>query len=600
MHQNYSIKEEFLSSVKANKALQNTIHKPLLKLLSIDTLDKLYHHIQNASGPTFIDKILNAMNVTIHITEKDLEKIPKTGPCIVVANHPFGGIEGILVASVLQRVRPDFKILANYLLSLIPELRELFIFVDPFEREKSKNKNIAPLKQAFKLLKDDGLLVLFPSGTVSHLMITKGAISDPPWQENMGRFIEKTTAPVLPVYFKGANKLSFQTIGLIHPVLRTLMLPRQLTNKCNTHFNMSIGSLVTFRKLSQYPNACEMLDYLRKRTYNLANRYSADTSDVAADSLKYKSIVDTIDPDILAMEYEAIPENQILFRKRKKVVFYAHAHQIPNLMHEVGREREIAFREVQEGTGLNCDIDRYDDYYLHLIAWNEEKNQIIGAYRMGLSDLILKDFGKKGLYTHSLFKFKASYINQLQPAIELGRSFIVKKYQRQISSLFLLWRGIGEFLVRNNRYRYLFGPVSISRSYKTSSQRLLLDYLLKYHKSEKHHKQVKPRNFKIKALKVSKKNEYAATQFPELEDMIADIENDYSGVPILIRQYLKLGAEFIAFNVDPKFSNAIDGLIVVDLCRSDEKTLGRYLGREGLQQFLASHKKMDTHHSATR
>ena len=587
MYRNYSIKEELLTALKSDSPLQNTIHKPLLKIFSINSLEKLYQHVRRSPGHTFVDKILNAMNVTVHVSEKDLEKIPKTGPCIVVANHPFGGIEGILIASVFQKFRPDCRIMANYLLSLIPELKENFIFVDPFDRKNSKNKNIAPLKQAFTHLKQNGVLVLFPSGAVSYLSITKGMICDPPWQENMGRFIAKVNVPVLPVFFKGANNLSFQTIGLIHPMLRTLMLPRQLTNKCNTHFSMSIGSLITPKKLSQYSEFGTILPYLRKRTYNLANRYSVDTNEGDGQKSNYKGIADTIDPKILAEEYGNIPEDQILVRQKNQTVFYAQAQQIPNLMREIGREREIAFREVEEGTGLQCDIDRYDEYYLHLIAWDDTENQIIGAYRMGLSDIILKDFGKKGLYTYSLFKFKTSYINQLQPAIELGRSFIVKKYQKQISSLFILWRGIGEFLVRNSRYRYLFGPVSISRSYKSSSKRLLLDYLLTYHRSAHHGKQVKPRNFKNKQLKKFRTKEFTATHFPELEDMISDIENDVTGVPILIRQYLKLGAEFVAFNIDSQFSDVIDGLIVVDLYRSDEKTLTRYLGQEGLQNYLS-------------
>jgi putative hemolysin len=594
MYRNYSIKNEFLSTFKSDSSLQNTIQKPLLKILSIDALDRLYHHVQNSSGHTFVDKILTAMNVTMHVQDQDLEKIPRTGSCIVVANHPFGGIEGILIAAVLQKIRPDCRIMANYFLSFIPELRDLFIFVDPFDRKDSKAKNIAPLKQAFGHLKNNGVLVLFPSGAVSHLFLTKGMICDPPWQGNMGRFIEKANVPVLPVFFKGANNLSFQTIGLIHPLLRTLMLPRQLTNKHNMHFSISIGSMVSAQKLRKYSNSDAMLHYLRKRTYNLANRYSIKNGDGDIDSNAYQCVADTIDPGILAEEYKNVPADQVLFRHRKQSVFYANAQQIPNLMREIGREREIAFRDVKEGTGLHCDIDRYDAHYLHLVAWDEEANCIIGAYRMGLSDLILRDHGKEGLYTYSLFKLKDSYLNQIQPAVELGRSFIVKKYQRQINSLFLLWRGIGEFLVRNNGYRYLFGPVSISRSYQTSSQRLLLDYLLKYHRNDKHYKQVKPRNFKMKILKNSKMKECAATEFPELEDMISDIENDSTGVPILIRQYLKLGAEFVAFNIDAQFSNVIDGLIVVDLCQADEKTLSRYMGLEGLQRYLASHKKLHT------
>lgn len=593
MTDTFSIKNELFASALPDYPFRNILDKSLAKILAIDTLDELYRMTCSTPGSTFIEKILKTLNVSVNISEKDLAHIPESGSCIIVCNHPFGGIEGILIASVLQKLRPDFKILANYFIGLIPELRDMFIFVDPFARKDSTVQNIAPLKQAFKWIKNGGLLVLFPAGAVSHLKITKGIIIDPPWQQNMGRFIEKANVPVIPVFFEGSNKLPFQTMGLIHPFLRTLLLPGELINKRNMTFNMSIGNVVTTKKLNAYRTTHERLQYLHKRTYNLANRYPAPENTLNANDNTFEKIAAAPDPQQLIREYQHIPQAQMLFRQKKQTVFYANAYQIPNLLYEIARQREITFREVNEGTGKSADCDHYDDYYLHLVAWDEEYNRIIGAYRMGLSDLILQDFGKKGLYSYSLFKMKSSYFKQMQPAIELGRSFIVRAYQRQFNALFLLWRGIGEFIVCNKRYRYLFGPVSISSTYKTTSQKLLLEYLLKFHKNEKLSQAVKARNFKKKSLKVSKFLPAMADQFPELEDMIGDIENEFNGVPILIRQYLKLGAEFIAFNLDPLFNNVIDGLIVVDLCKSERKTLNRYMGAEGTEQFYKYHKKRD-------
>jgi putative hemolysin len=371
------------------------------------------------------------------------------------------------------------------------------------------------------------------------------------------------------------------------------MLPGELANKRNMKFEMRIGSVISGKKLSKYPGISEKLDYLRKRTYNLANRDHMGKKDQLNQNKTALDIAQAVQHDNLITEYKKIPLAQILYTQKNQTVFYASAYQIPNFIKEIGRLREITFREVNEGTGQALDLDHYDDYYLHLIAWDEQENKIIGAYRMGLSDLILQDFGKKGLYTYSLFKMKSAYFKQLQPAIELGRSFIVREYQKQFNSLFLLWRGIGEFIARNNRYRYLFGPVSISSAYNTSSKKLLLDYLQKYHKNERLAYKVKPRNFRKKSFKKSQRFQNTAEQFPELEDLILDIENNKNGVPILIRQYLKLGAEFIAFNIDPLFSNVIDGLIVIDLCKSDEKTLGRYMGAGVVEDYYMYHQKRE-------
>ena len=250
MNEKYSLKDELFANLKLEYPFKNLVEVPLSKLLSINTLDQLYQLTRQAEGQTFTEKILNTLNVSLQVMQQDLEKIPQKGPVIIVANHPFGGLEGILMASLLEKIRPDFKIMANYFLGLIPELRDLFIFVDPFAGKNAAAKNVTPLKQALRLLKNDGLLVIFPAGAVSHFKITQGVITDPPWQKNIGRLIEKASVQVLPVYFSGANKLPFQTLGLIHPFLRTLMLPGELINKQNMKFEMRIASLISAKKLN--------------------------------------------------------------------------------------------------------------------------------------------------------------------------------------------------------------------------------------------------------------------------------------------------------------------------------------------------------------
>lgn len=587
-----SLKPKLLSALKMDHPLKALWKVPLQKMLAFDALEECYQMAQKASGATFAEKIVNALQVTIRWREQDLANIPANGSCIVVANHPYGGIEGIILATIISNLRKDVKIMANHYLSLIPELQDFFIFVDPFARLDSMIRNIRPMRQALEWLKNGGLLVIFPAGAVSHFQFRTGQITDPPWQENVGKLIEKAKVPVVPVYFKGCNKLPFQTLGLFHPVLRTLRLPIEFVNKRNGTFDLSIGKAISFQKLSSYGTAVDKLNYLRRRTYNLAQRDNLDELKKVVTKMPFREIAEPQKKEDLLADIRLLPSNQYLFEQNGQKVFYARAYQIPHLLKEIGRLREITFREVGEGTGKTLDLDLFDEYYVHLIAWDGRDGNLIGAYRLGLTDIILREFGKKGLYTHTLFKIKKAAFKKISPAIELGRSFIVSAYQRNFNSLFLLWRGIGEFIARFPHYRFLFGPVSISSAYQDASQGMLIEYLIKNHRHSKLAGAFRPRNFKHHQFDKKPFKKRDNLKLAELEDMIGDIETNGLGVPILIKQYLKLGAQFVAFNLDPDFNNAIDGLLIVDLLRTDEKILARYMGQENACYFRTYQMKM--------
>lgn len=583
-------KSQLYRSLNLNGPFISLIGRPLSKILALDALDDYYKQSLQSPGYSFSEKILNALNIKINVRKSDLAQIPTEGPAIIVANHPFGGIEGVLLLALLEKVRPDVKIMANYLLKTIPELREKFIFVDPFNNEDAVKRNITPMRESIYWVKRGGLLVIFPSGTVSHFQLKERIIADPPWKESIGRLIEKLDAPVIPVYFEGHNKFVFQTLGLLHPILRTVRLPYEFINKANQSFNIHIGKRTSGQRIKSFGNANELIKYLRKRTYNLANRKLVTKGIHSFGNDSLKPIAEPIPPRLLVEEVAKIPTQQIVFEQKDAIVFYAHKPQIPQLMHEIGRQRELTFRAVGEGTGNDLDLDMYDNYYLHLIAWDKSAQKIIGAYRLGLADRILNEYGENGLYVNSLFNIKPGFFNSIKPAIELGRSFITSEYQRKFSSLFLLWRGIGAFISLNPHYRYLFGPVSISNAYHPLSQKLMLEYL----KSQHGHRQLSklvtakiPNDYECKNNKL-KPDEIA--YLSELEDLIADLEDDAAGVPILIRQYLKLGAKFVSFNRDKDFSSVLDGLIVVDLMKTKAKLINKYFGKEGAAFFYAYHK----------
>ena len=271
-------------------------------------------------------------------------------------------------------------------------------------------------------------------------------------------------------------------------------------------------------------------------------------------------------------------------------VVLARAEEIPNVLHEIGRLREVTFRQVGEGTGRAVDLDAFDDHYWHLFVWNRQRGEVVGAYRLGPSEEILTRSGAQGFYTSSLFHWKPSFLNRIRPALELGRSFVRPEYQKTYAPLLLLWKGIGQFLVRNPRYKVLFGPVSISNEYSLASRELMVKFLSAYRQSPDLAPLVRARvPFRRRPSRVTVELLGAANRnVEELSALIADVETDRKGVPILLKQYLKLGGELAAFNVDRNFAGAIDGLIVVDLRKTDVRLLERYMGKDGAADFLST------------
>jgi putative hemolysin len=295
---------------------------------------------------------------------------------------------------------------------------------------------------------------------------------------------------------------------------------------------------------------------------------------------------------LLKAEIDCLPAEQRLVASGNFSVHYARAAQIPWCLQEIGRLRELTFRAAGEGTYKASDVDLFDAYYLHLFVWDAQTEMVVGAYRMGLVDEILARYGKRGLYTQSLFKYGPRLLESLNPAIELGRSFVRAEYQRSFSPLMLLWRGIGQFALRSPQYAVLFGPVSISNSYAMLSRQLMVEFLNANNVEADLARHVKPRR-PFRSLPSSAWNEMELSGIKDVEDLsrvIARIEEDNKGVPILLKQYLKLGGRVLGFSADDRFSDALDGLIMVDLRTSGPRLLARYMGEEGAAEFFAHHR----------
>jgi putative hemolysin len=562
------------------------------KLLLLDRLDRLWEDVPGADNRLIADHPLARLNVHTQVSERDLALIPRQGPVVAVANHPFGLIEGAILPSLFLSVRPDVKVMANHLLAAMPETNPLCIYVDPYGGERAVRSNRKGLKDAIAWLKLGGLLTVFPAGEVSHLNLKEHAITDPEWSHSVARLIRITGATVLPVYLLGANSALFYLLGCLHPRVRTALLPHEFFNKHNRSIEVRIGSPITPAKIRAYQDDVALIRYLRSRTYLLQNRearkqFAATPSEPPAAGVL---------PELLASEVAKLAPERTLVETEDFSVLLAKANQIPNVLHEIGRLREVTFRQVGEGTGKPIDLDRFDDHYWHLFVWNRPANEVAGAYRLGPSDEILPRFGPQGFYTSQLFHWKQSFLDRISPALELGRSFVRPEYQKTYAPLLLLWKGIGQFLIRNPQYKLLFGPVSISNGYTAASRHLMVKFLSAYRQSPELAPLVRARNpFRQRPSlegKSSKLEDHliGATiwDVEELSALIADVETDRKGVPVLLKQYLKLGGELVAFHVDRRFADALDGLIVVDLRKTDARVLERYMGKEGAAQFLTT------------
>lgn len=576
----------------------NKLGPVLEKLLLVDDLEQLCAQAREQNQElSFFTRLLNALDLTCDYPSEDLRRIPAKGPVVVVANHPFGLAEGPSLGSLLMNVRSDIRFLANSLLLGIPELREYVIAVDPFGGDGSVQANVKPLREAIEWVRKGGLLVVFPAGEVASLQFPQGEIRDPEWNESVARLVRITRASVVPVFFHGANSAAFHLAGLAHPRLRTMLLSREFLNKRGATIRVSIGGPILPQALSHLKSHRDAVNYLRERTELLQVR---GTSQKPAPewSLPWKpratpaEILPAVDARLLRDEIEQLTPHQKLLGHGEYSVCVAGAAEIPNVILEIGRLREVSFREAGEGTGRALDLDVFDERYNHLLVWNRERSEVVGAYRLAGTDVMRSRHGAGGLYTGTLFRFKPDFLPSIDPALELGRSFVRPEYQKSYVPLLLLWKGIGHYVARNPQYRMLFGPVSISHDYSSASQALIIAFLKAHCHDSRLGRSVSPKS-KFRApwfLGVHPEKLAPLLQdIEELSKVVADLEPDKKGVPVLLRQYLNIGGRILDFSVDPRFSHALDGLIVVDLLKADRGLLKRYMGEAGAESFLRFH-----------
>ncbi|WDZ99677.1 lysophospholipid acyltransferase family protein [Mucilaginibacter sp. SJ] len=563
--------EEFAKATKLDKLKMPGLAALLMELMKINQVNDLFAQAQPKQGPEFVDAILKGCGIDVEFDERELRNIPKDGAFIAIANHPYGGIEGMVLLKVLCMARPDSKLMANFLLKKIPNLADYFIAVNPFENVEHSS-SISGLKNTLELLNQGTPIGIFPAGEVSTFKVEQKQVTDRMWHPVVGKIIAKAKVPVVPIYFHGNNGLLFNLLSLLHPTLRTAKLPSELFNKHGHTIKLRIGKPINVTEIPEYTNTTKLLNFLRARTYALGTGLEEEKKIFSPRNLfKIKREAEEVSPEIdsaiLEKEIEPLRETYKVWTEKNYEVFIVPTSTIPNVIREIGRLREITFREVGEGTNKAIDLDEYDIYYHHLFIWDFEAKRIVGAYRIGLGDEIFYSVGKKGFYVNELFKLKTQFIPVLRRSLELGRSWIRKEYQTKPLPLFLLWKGILKFLIDNPRYRYLIGPVSISNSFSKFSKSLIVDYINRNHFDHEMAQYVKPRKkFKVDFAKIDTDLLMAGEDsFKGLDNLISEVETRNMKVPVLLRQYIALNAKIISFNIDPKFADCLDGFLVLDL-----------------------------------
>ena len=568
--------------------LKYPIVSAVMRLAKINKVNDLYDKIKDLEGQEFFDKLLGELNVKYLAFQEDLAKIPKTGPFILVSNHPLGALDGVIMCKILTEIRPDFKVMGNFLLTKIKPMEPYVISVNPFEKRKEAYSSMSGMREALKHLSEGGCLGIFPAGEVSNKNNEYNEILDKEWQEPALKLIKKAQVPVVPMYFHAKNSKLFYNVSKIHPDLQTLLLPSEMVNKREKPIKIRIGRPVTPKILNEYETPKELGEFLRKKVYMMKS-YFEDRKSVA-EFLKVKNlnispkeevVVQNIIDETPLAEILADRENlrkkegKMLFSNGDYEVYFTKFDEIPAMMREIGRQRELTFRAVGEGTNLPFDLDEYDKHYHHLILWDNVAQKIAGAYRMALGSEVMKNYGIKGFYTNSLFDFDQELQPFFKKVIEMGRAYISIEYQQKPLPLFLLWRGIVHVCLRNPEHKFLMGGVSISNRFSDFSKSLMIEFMRSHYFDPAVAQYVHPKNdYKVYLSERDKSLFFEGLDddLNKFDKLIDDFEPEMR-LPVLIKKYIKQNAKVVAFNVDPNFNDAIDGLMYIRISDLPEGTI---------------------------
>ncbi len=552
----------------------------LMKVLKISTLNKVYDRNKHLADVDFLNGILDDLQIKFEIPEEDLKRLPKDGAYITISNHPLGGIDGVLLLKLMLEREPNFKIIANFLLHRIEPLKKYIMPVNPFENHKDAKSSVVGIKETLRHLSDGKPLGMFPAGEVSTYKDGKLMV-DKPWEEGAIKVIRKAQVPVVPIYFHAKNSRLFYLLSKISSTFRTAKLPSEVFSQKRRVIKVRIGKPISVSEQNEHVTLEEYSEFLRKKTYMLANPFEKESPFLPTPTLKIpkspKTIVTAASLDKMMKEVDALRSTDCrLLQSKNYEVFFSEAAKIPNILHEIGRLREITFREVGEGTNESIDLDKHDQYYHHLFLWDNEANKIAGAYRMGLGSEIYPKYGINGFYLNDLFRFEPELYDMMHKSIEMGRAFIIKEYQQKPMPLFLLWKGIMHTTLRYPEHKFLLGGVSISNQFSDFSKSLMIEFMKSNYYDPYIAQYIHPKKaYKVKLKDADKDFIFNETEadLNKFDKIIDELEPGSLRLPVLIKKYIKQNAKVVAFNVDPLFNNAVDGLMYIRIADIPESTM---------------------------
>ena len=552
----------------------------LLKILRISKLNKVYNKLKDKSDIDFLDAILKEIKIEFDIPIEDLNRIPENSSFITVSNHPLGGIDGVLLLKLLVEKRPDFKIIANFLLHRIEPLKKYVMPVNPFESRKNAKSSLIGIKSALVHLQGGNSLGIFPAGEVSTYRNGK-LVVDKPWEEGAIKLIKKAKVPVIPIYFHAKNSKLFYFLSSISNTLRTAKLPSEFLSQKNRIIKVRIGKPITVKEQNNFEKIADFNNFIRQKTYMLANPFEKTHNLLNTNALKFPKvqakIIEAVPIEKIESEIDVLNNNNsCLLQSKNYKVFLADSKHIKNILLEIGRLREITFREIGEGTNKQFDLDRYDNFYMHMLLWDIDSKKIVGAYRMGLGNKIFNKFGIEGFYLNELFKIDIELNTMMKRTIEMGRAFIIREYQQKPMPLFLLWKGIVHVTLRYPEHKYLMGGVSISNQFSNFSKSLMIEFMKSNYYDPYIAQFVRPKKeYKVKLNDVDKDFVFDTTKADvnKFDKIIDELEPGNLRLPVLLKKYIKQNAKLVAFNVDPKFNNAVDGLMYLRVADLPESTV---------------------------
>ncbi len=552
--------------LREHPLLKRPVKSMLRKLLHEDEFTRFSKQYSHLHGIDFVEQVLEYFNVTFTASNRSLENIPVSGRVIIVANHPIGSLDGLALLKLIHGVRSDVRIVANQLLDFIKPLQTFLLPVNNMggrtEREQIRN--------ILHSLESDEVVIVFPAGEVSRLC--HNGIKDGKWNKGFLSLAARSKSPILPVRIEGRNSACFYTMSMLSKPLSTFLLVQEMFHQRGNQIAIKVGKIIPYASYGRLPiNGEEKAKLIKKHVYNLHKQ----------NPLILRTESGIARPERRSDLKRELKRSTLLGQTpdSKKIFLHRSAEPSP-VIREIGRLREITFRTVGEGTGQRRDMDHFDQYYSHLVLWDEDDLEIVGAYRFVDSQATIDRKGFDGLYTSTLFNLNPSNHYFLNTGLELGRSFVQKRYWGK-RSLDYLWYGIGAFLAANPRYRYLYGPVSISASLPETAKELMIYFYQLYFSPDTNVScSKKPYRFStpVQELALQFNGRDHKKDFKKLKFLLANMG---TSVPTLYKQYSQLckpgGVHFIDFNIDPDFNNCVDGLVVVDLQKLKKKKRQRYI-----------------------